>query len=682
MGTKDEAKVGKVYKTEAGAKKLLERLPSNGYGIETAEGGYTVKKLINNSAVNSEKLEDPKVRMERIKQEVLNNPRPVNVVEPKRNETIGTDTNLFKTKKLVNPDSYDPKSEFLSQREVDKIVVNNRANADVKRHDFGAPVQRITREEFTKANADVVRKDKINAENAEYDKYIREKNAELQAKESAKNGNAATERLKIEARAEDMRAALDDGKVYNRENLYKEASESNYAKKVDIGLNILNNESPKKEYGAEKNPNASKTMDEIISGTKHNMPTNPDATMKNSGVFSDDASKYNLKNVAELEAKVGIEQARIDKIQTEGTSMFQAVTTKIGSFFGAKPSTELANEEYKIESPLFKEGVLKGNNNGADAKSADEIGELGNVKNTLKSAKEAIMKEMYEPSKEGSNIHFEKGLEKKLNSTNIMHGQELLQEESDSYKHLNGLGIDRNTELKWNKTESGGLEATYKNIIAATEDSEEIVEKRKLQVNFGNDGAISGIDAMKQNGDSWEKVDMDTIKIEGRGYVNPEKASEIANKTTKEMRKEILSGDGYAETSKWNLLKRVSNHNNATKEANEAIQSAKEGLKAHNEALGKMKANIGNAIGETGRVDMDAIAKAASGTVENVAKDAKNINAMANNTGKGMKSLVMLGAVAAGLGAIKAGFDNSAEQRRQKQLELMSLRQQYGAASM
>lgn len=50
-----------------------------------------------------------------------------------------------------------------------------------------------------------------------------------------------------------------------------------------------------------------------------------------------------------------------------------------------------------------------------------------------------------------------------------------------------------------------------------------------------------------------------------------------------------------------------------------------------------MKENIGKTIGDTGRVDMKAIEKAASGTVENVAKDAKNISAMANNTGKGMK---------------------------------------------
>ena len=668
MGVKDdEAKVGKVYKTESGANKLLERLPSGGYGIEAAEGGYTVKKLINDV-----------------------NPRPADVTIPiKKTEAVVERTELPKPKKLLNPDSYDPNGEFLKQRDVDKIVVSTRASADVKVHNFGKELPRITRDEVTKANADVKTGSPAGAnsvksvnENAEYEKYMREKNATEQAKESVKNGNAATERLKSEARADDMKAALDDGKIHKREDLYKDVSEPNYKKKIDIGLNILNNESPKQDYSAEKNPNAPKTMDDIISETKHNMPLDPDATMKNSGVFSEDASKYNLKNVAELEAKVGIEEARISGAQVEGTSLFKAAVDKVGGLFKAKSLTKLVDNEYDIESPLFKDGRIKGNNNPVNETDVNKMSQLGQVKDTLKNAKENIMKEMYEPAKDGSSVHFEKGLEQKLNKMDIMEGQSLFSEDSKNYEHLNGLGINKDTKLNWQKTESGALEATYKNVIEATADSEKITEHRKLQVNFGEDGAISGIDALKKNGDSWEKTDLDSIKIEGRGYVNPEKASEIASKTTKEMRKEILSGDEYKDTSKWNLLKRVSNNGKATEEAERMIDSAKQGLKSHNEALGKMKENIGKTLGDAGRVDMKAIEKAASGTIENVAKDTKNISAMANNSGKGMKSLLLLGAVAAGLGAVKSGFDNSAEQRRQKQLELMSLRQQYGGASM
>jgi hypothetical protein len=67
--------------------------------------------------------------------------------------------------------------------------------------------------------------------------------------------------------------------------------------------------------------------------------------------------------------------------------------------------------------------------------------------------------------------------------------------------------------------------------------------------------------------------------------------------------------------------------------------------------------------------------------VEDASKEAgKNIHAVGNNTGKGMKSLLVLAGVGMAFGAVKATFDNSAEQRRQKQLELMAMRQQYGGA--
>ena len=630
MGVKDdEAKVGKVYKTESGANKLLERLPSGGYGIEATEGGYTVKKLINDVNPSSDGaivsgIEDPKARMERIRQSVLSNPRPADVTIPiKKTEAVVERTELPKPKKLLNPDSYDPNGEFLKQRDVDKIVVSTRASADVKVHNFGKELPRITRDEVTKANADVI--------------------------EKAKTSEIKREEIKITS----------------------DHPMNKHLKALD-----------EKAKAAEYEANRPRTMDEIISNTKHNMPLDPEATMKNSGVFSDDASKYNLKNVAELEAKVGIEEARINGAQVEGTSLFKAAVDKVGGLFKAKSLTKLVDNEYDIESPLFKDGRIKGNNNPVNETDVNKMSQLGQVKDTLKNAKENIMKEMYEPAKDGSSVHFEKGLEQKLNKMDIMEGQSLFSEDSKNYEHLNGLGINKDTKLNWQKTESGALEATYKNVIEATADSEKITEHRKLQVNFGEDGAISGIDALKKNGDSWEKTDLDSIKIEGRGYVNPEKASEIASKTTKEMRKEILSGDEYKDTSKWNLLKRVSNNGKATEEAERMIDSAKQGLKSHNEALGQMKENIGKTLGDAGRVDVKAIEKAASGTIENVAKDTKNISAMANNSGKGMKSLLLLGAVAAGLGAVKSGFDNSAEQRRQKQLELMSLRQQYGGASM
>lgn len=67
---------------------------------------------------------------------------------------------MFKPKTLVNPDSYDPNSKFLSQRQVDKMVVSTRVNEDVKERSFGTRVPRITREDVSKANADVIEKAK------------------------------------------------------------------------------------------------------------------------------------------------------------------------------------------------------------------------------------------------------------------------------------------------------------------------------------------------------------------------------------------------------------------------------------------------------------------------------------------------------------------------------------------
>lgn len=142
-----------------------------------------------------------------------------------------------------------------------------------------------------------------------------------------------------------------------------------------------------------------------------------------------------------MEAKVGLEQSRIDTAQVDNTSMFKAVTTKVGSWFGAKPTTELVDKEYNIESPLFKDGALKGNNSVVEGDDVNKATQLGNVKDTLKNAKETIMKEMYEPSKEGSSVHFEKGLEKKLNNMDIMEGQAHFGEESKNYQNLTGLGI-------------------------------------------------------------------------------------------------------------------------------------------------------------------------------------------------------------------------------------------------
>ena len=116
-------------------------------------------------------------------------------------------------------------------------------------------------------------------------------------------------------------------------------------------------------------------------------------------------------------------------------------------------------------------------------------------------------------------------------------------------------------------------------------------------------------------------------------------------------------------------------------EAKTIMENAKTAVKMHTDATQVMAKNIGGVLGDAGRVDLKAISAAASGAVEGTAKEAgKNSHAMGNNTGKGMKNLLVLAGVGMAFGAVKATFDNSAEQRRQKQLELMSMRQQYGGA--
>ncbi len=61
-------------------------------------------------------------------------------------------------------------------------------------------------------------------------------------------------------------------------------------------------------------------MEKIIAETEYG-PAGK--TMETSGVFTEDAGKYNLKNIAEMEAKVGIEakianQLQLDNIPTSG----------------------------------------------------------------------------------------------------------------------------------------------------------------------------------------------------------------------------------------------------------------------------------------------------------------------------------------------------------------------------
>jgi octaprenyl-diphosphate synthase len=138
-------------------------------------------------------------------------------------------------------------------------------------------------------------------------------------------------------------------------------------------------------------------------------------TMETSGVFTEDASKYNLKNIAEMEAKVAIEAEKANKLQIDSTSTEDAVKGK-GIFGGLfKKDVELVDSEFNFKSDLFKGGEVSGNYGRfeKDAKPED-ISKLENIRASLNTAKNKILKESYEPASHGSDVHFERGVIKKI----------------------------------------------------------------------------------------------------------------------------------------------------------------------------------------------------------------------------------------------------------------------------
>ena len=93
-------------------------------------------------------------------------------------------------------------------------------------------------------------------------------------------------------------------------------------------------------------------MEKIIAETEYG-PAGK--TMETSGVFTEDASKYNLKNIAEMEAKVAIEAEKANKLQLDNIPESEAVKKGIfGGIFSGGKNVELIDHEFKFESEIFK----------------------------------------------------------------------------------------------------------------------------------------------------------------------------------------------------------------------------------------------------------------------------------------------------------------------------------------
>ena len=605
--------------------------------------------------------------------------RVARVVE-KVDEKVVLINNLKQSEEL-RKEYVDSEKAYLDYKE-DESIKNNMASEKKLGIVKEEKVPELAQKRFEKAlkdgkiysreNPDIDVTKQINDQIAEKEK-LDPMSAEAEAEFQKKYG-AEVKKITEEINAKETKE--------NAEKMYKEKYENNSAE-------IL-----KEKVKAAEGP---KTMDQILGETKHNMATNPDATMKTSGIFSEDASKFNLKNIAELEAKMGVEEEAWNKAQIDSTSTTDAVKGGMfGGFFSSKkPEEKLVSKEYNVESPLFKDGALKGNHGRLDPNDAtgsvDKMTQFGEVKATLGRAKEAVLKEMYTPASEGSNIHFEKGVFEKLNEMKLTEGASIKNAgeagkgaSSGAGLYLKSLGLDDKTKIEWSSTEEGGLEGLYKR---TTEKGVE--ESHKLKVNFGKDGAISGFEAQKLDGDKWINNDA-KIDLGNGQQVGIERAKEIAKMNEKQVRMDMIKQnmqavkDGVEGAKSMGLMEKLKlklGKGAKAEEAKTMLENAKAAVKSHTEATDVMAKNIGGILGDAGRVDLKAISAAASGAVEGAAKEAgKNIHAMGNNTGKGITNLLFLAGVGMAFGAVKATFDNSAEQRRQKQLELMAMRQQYGGA--
>ena len=515
--------------------------------------------------------------------------------------------------------------------------------------------------------------------------------------QEAMNAKVTENKKLIDINEKEMDSAIDD-----ITKMYSSGTEKINVENINAGKSINNGNtgtgSTETGSGAKAGAEATEEvkprqfgspMEKIIAETQYG-PAGK--TMETSGVFTEDAGKYNLKNIAEMEAKVAIEAEKANKLQIDSTSTEDAVKGK-GIFGGLfKKDVALVDSEFNFKSDVFKGGEVSGNYGRfeADAKPED-ISKLENIRSSLNTAKNKILKESYVPASNGSDVHFEKGVFEKLNEMKLTEGTSVKKAgeagkgaSSGPGLYLKSLGLDDETKIEWGATEEGGLEGLYKRTT-----KKGVEESHKLKVNFGKDGAMSGFEAQKLDGDKWINNDS-KIDLGNGQQVGIERAKEIAKMNEKQVRMDMINQnrqavkDGVEGAKKMGVMEELKlklGKGAKAEEAKTIIENAKTAVRMHTDATETMAKNIGGVLGDAGRVDLKAISAAASGAVEGTAKEAgKNLHAMGNNTGKGITSLVMLAGVGMAFGAIKATFDNSAEQRRQKQLELMAMRQQYGGA--
>ena len=154
------------------------------------------------------------------------------------------------------------------------------------------------------------------------------------------------------------------------------------------------------------------------------------------------------------------------------------------------------------------------------------------------------------------------------------------------------MGIDKDTKISWNKTESGDLEGHYtrKGMRPDADDvtkNVEVSESHKLRVNFGKDGSISGFNAEKMVNGEWTDNNSKFDLGNGR-EVGIERAKEIAKMNEKQLRTELIKEnkakiaegvEGTKRIGNIDKIKAKMGFGSLAEEAKSMLNNAKEAVK-------------------------------------------------------------------------------------------------------
>lgn len=412
-----------------------------------------------------------------------------------------------------------------------------------------------------------------------------------------------------------------------------------------------------------------------------------------------DGKKANLSNLTKLEAQ--LEKEAADKLDTASKS--QGVLGKLKSYIGFG---KIEEQKYSIENDALKGGILEGNY-GTEGEGASRTAALGSAKTAVTAAKEELISKRYDSA--GDGVYYHKEIGRKMNRG-----------------ALDDFGIK---DVSWEKGDGDSVMGTFQHEG----------ENHRINASYGKNNSIDSINISKFDGKDWKPVDdahglskltsagaaksqqtLAESNVKTRGILSkaidsvksimPDKEIQAIKKemkpdikALKEANKAInkyngsdpsalsqqvqrageLEGRIQARKDSIDGIKSGRKLGNTLDSATESIAKDKKTIKAEREIskeeiknFNKMKSTI-NATTENARVNTGKIVDSVSGIAGKVEQ---NVGAMAGNAPKGMGWFAKAAIAGMAFGALKAINDNSTEQRRQKQLELMSLRQQYGSS--